>query len=119
MVVIGLSCCGLPLARTITDLSVPHFGLGIGVGTIDAALVPLLSHFVDQKGSRQYGPIYALQQFSVSIAYSFGPLVAGQAVKIIGFKWLIRIVGFINLITCPLLQELEFNNVRHFLYIPM
>lgn len=111
MVVIGLSCCGLPLANTIPHLSLPHFGIGLGVGTIDAALVPLLSIFVDQKGSSHYGPIYALQQASVAVAYSFGPLLAGQAVQIVGFPWLIRTVGFINLITCPLLLELESKDV--------
>lgn len=111
MVVIGISCCGLPLADTITQLSVPHFGIGLGVGTIDAALVPLLSIIVDQKGSSHYGPIYALQQASVAVAYSFGPLLAGQAIHILGFPWLIRLVGFTNLIACPLLLELESKDV--------
>lgn len=111
MVAIGLSCFGLPLAETISELSLPHLGLGLGVGSVDAALVPLLSFLVEQNGSDHYGPIYALQQLSVAVAYSFGPLIAGQAVQNIGFPWLIRIVGFLNLITCPLLQELELNNV--------
>lgn len=112
MVVIGLSCCSLPLANTISQLSLPHFGIGLGVGTIDAALVPLLSIFVDQKGTPHYGPIYTLQQASVAVAYSFGPLIAGQAVHILSFPWLIRIVGFVNLITCPLLVELESQQVN-------
>lgn len=114
MVVIGISCCGLPLANSISQLSLPHFGIGLGVGTIDAALIPLLSVFVDQKGSCHYGPVYALQQASVAIAYSFGPLLAGQTVHLIGFPWLIRIVGFVNLITCPLLLELEAKEVNYF-----
>ncbi|XP_072377380.1 chromaffin granule amine transporter-like [Diabrotica undecimpunctata] len=107
MVIIGLSCYALPLANTMSQLSLPHFGIGLGVGAVDAALVPLLASFVDYRGGNQYGPIYALQQASVSISYSFGPLLGGQAVHVIGFPWLIRIVGFFNLLVSPLLLELE------------
>ncbi|CAH0555458.1 unnamed protein product [Brassicogethes aeneus] len=107
MVLTGLSCCALPLASTLFQLTIPHFGLGLGVGIVDAALVPLLANLVDSKGSSQYGPVYALQQASVSLAYSLGPLLGGEAVHIFGFPWLIRIVGFMNLLFCPLLLELE------------
>ncbi|KAL1495085.1 hypothetical protein ABEB36_010559 [Hypothenemus hampei] len=110
MVVTGISCCNLPIANNMTQLMVPHFGLGLGVGAIDAALVPLLANLVDEKGNRGYGPIYAFQQGAVAMAYSFGPLLAGQAVEITGFPWLMRFVGFCNLMFCPLLVELEHFN---------
>lgn len=107
MVIVGLSCCGLPLANTINQLTIPHFGLGLGVGAVDAALVPLLASMVENKGSNSYGPVYALQQAAVSLAYSFGPLIGGETVHLLGFPWLIRIVGFLNLLFCPLILELE------------
>ncbi|XP_019876619.2 chromaffin granule amine transporter-like [Aethina tumida] len=109
MVLTGLSCCALPLANNLFQLAIPHFGLGLGVGIVDAVLVPLLANLVDSRGSSQYGPVYALQQASVSLAYSFGPLLGGEAVRVFGFPWLIRIVGFMNLLFCPLLLELEKN----------
>lgn len=112
MVLTGLSCCALPLVNSISQLALPHFGVGLGVGAVDAALVPLLANFVDKKGSTQYGPVYALQQASVAVAYSFGPLLGGQAIHIFGFPWLMRIVGFLNLLTCPLLLELGNGEVR-------
>ncbi|XP_066261120.1 synaptic vesicular amine transporter-like [Euwallacea similis] len=107
MVVSGLSCCYLPLANTMSQLAIPHLGLGLGVGAVDASLVPLLANFVDNKGSAQYGPVYAFQQAAVAVAYSFGPLLGGQAVELVGFPWLIRLVGFLNLMFCPLLLEIE------------
>ncbi|XP_030761773.1 synaptic vesicular amine transporter-like [Sitophilus oryzae] len=107
MVLIGVSCCSLPLASTMNQLTIPHFGLGLGVGAVDASLVPLLANFVDAKGSTQYGPVYAFQQAAVAVAYSFGPLLGGQGVEMFGFPWLIRLVGFVNLLFCPLLLELE------------
>ncbi|XP_050314660.1 synaptic vesicular amine transporter-like [Anthonomus grandis grandis] len=107
MVVAGLSCIYLPEANSMAQLSIPHFGLGLGVGAVDASLVPLLANFVDNQGSTQYGPVYAFQQAAVAVAYSFGPLLGGQAVQIFGFPWLMRLVGFVNLMFCPFLLELE------------
>jgi len=61
----------------------PHFALGLGIGVIDAALVPLLATFVDATLSQEdhsessssmssYGTVYAIQQTSVSLAYCLG-----------------------------------------------
>ncbi|XP_076266068.1 synaptic vesicular amine transporter-like [Rhynchophorus ferrugineus] len=107
MVLTGLSCCSLPMASTMSQLGIPHFGLGLGVGAVDASIVPLLANFVDDNGCCHYGPVYAFQQAAVAVAYSFGPLLGGQGVELFGFPWLIRIVGFINLFFCPFLCELE------------
>lgn len=107
LILIGLSCCAIPLANVISDLSLPHFGLGLGVGAIDASLVPLLASLVDLQGGGHYGVIYAFQQAMVSMAYCFGPLLAGQSIHQLGFPWLIRIAGFINIMFCPLLLHLE------------
>lgn len=91
----------------------PHFGLGLGIGILDAALVPFLATYVDQKygdfdGSASetfsnYGAIYAIQQMAVSLAYSFGPLFGGELAKVLGFPWLMRTMGSINCLYGPLL----------------
>lgn len=117
MVVTGLSCCAIPLATSINELALPHFGLGLGVGAVDAALVPMLANLVDNKGNCHYGPVYALQQTSVNLAYSFGPLLGGQAVHSIGFPWLMRLVGLLNILYCSLLLELEVQKVGFSIYI--
>lgn len=67
----------------MAQLLLPHFALGLGIGVIDAALVPLLATFVDAtlaqedqgEGSSSmssYGTVYAIQQTSVSLAYCLG-----------------------------------------------
>jgi len=67
----------------VAQLLLPHFALGLGIGVIDAALVPLLATFVDAtlaqedqgEGSSSmssYGTVYAIQQTSVSLAYCLG-----------------------------------------------
>lgn len=74
----------IPAAGTLYYLMVPHFTLGLGIGAIDAALVPLLASTVDMKASpsdnesiasnsiSHYGAVYAIQQMAVSLAYSVG-----------------------------------------------
>ena len=70
MVAVGISATLVPAATTMSQLIVPHFGMGLGIGVADAALVPLLASMVDQSGN--YGLVYSIQQAAVSLAYSLG-----------------------------------------------
>lgn len=83
---------------------------------MDATLVPMLANLADKKSnSGNYGGVYALQQISVCLAYSFGPLLGGEAVRVVGFPWLMRLSGFLNIAFCPLLLELGEKQVRGYL----
>jgi MFS family permease len=62
----------IPSAGSVGQLAVPHFGLGLGIGVVDAALVPLLASLMDSRYAAHYGSVYALQQMAVSLAYSLG-----------------------------------------------
>lgn len=70
MLLVGLSATAIPAANSMSQLIIPHLGLGLGIGVADAALVPLLASLVDQSGG--YGPVYSIQQMAVSLAYSLG-----------------------------------------------
>ncbi|PSN56264.1 hypothetical protein C0J52_00383 [Blattella germanica] len=109
MVVLGISCVLVPSASNVSQLIVPHFCLGLGIGIVDAALVPLLANLMDSRYAAHYGSVYALQQMAVSLAYSLGPLVGGEMVRAIGFPWLMRSVGLLNLLYCPLLAFYSYD----------
>ncbi|XP_055300363.1 synaptic vesicular amine transporter [Sitodiplosis mosellana] len=109
LTVVGFSCLMIPHASSIASLVLPHFALGMGIGTLDVALVPLLASIVDTKymyddevasetsfGS-SYGGIYAIQQISVSMAYFLGPLLGGEISQYIGFSWLMSVIGLANI----------------------
>ncbi|XP_008547036.1 synaptic vesicular amine transporter [Microplitis demolitor] len=113
MTLIGVSVIFLPTATTMGQLVIPHLGMGLGIGIADAALVPLLASFVDQDGN--YGPVYSVQQVAVSLAYSLGPIVGSELVRMIGFQWVMRIVGLINLAYCPLLIYLAITTKKYLL----
>ena len=49
-------------------LVLPHFGLGLGIGVVDSALMPLLAFLVEERKSGAYGAVYAIAQvFSVHL----------------------------------------------------
>jgi MFS family permease len=77
-------------------------------GITDAAILPLLAHLVDTRhGTASYGSIYALSQTAVCLAYSLGPLIGGQLAEHLGFSALFRIIGFANILYCPMCLALK------------
>ncbi|XP_054166693.1 uncharacterized protein LOC128964158 [Oppia nitens] len=110
LALVGLSALTIPLASNMNHLIIPHFGLGLGIGTIDAAIMPFLANIVDTKYFTLYGSVYAIAQTAVCLAYSLGPLISGQLIQLgVDFSTLIRAVGLMNLMYCPLCLIL-----RHF-----
>ncbi|XP_058464275.1 synaptic vesicular amine transporter-like [Malaya genurostris] len=114
LLLVGISCILIPSAVTVLGLLLPHFGLGLGIGVLDAALIPLLATIVESQCSSDnesdicdsppnYGAVYAIQQIAVSLAYSLAPIVGGELVPLIGFAWLMRFIGILNLSYGPLL----------------
>jgi hypothetical protein len=62
----------IPLATSMWDLVLPHFGLGLGIGIVDSSLMPLLATLVDEEGHGSgYGSVYAIAQTAVSLAYRY------------------------------------------------
>ncbi|XP_017039775.1 synaptic vesicular amine transporter [Drosophila ficusphila] len=117
LLLVGVASILIPSATTVSQLLMPHFALGLGIGVIDAALVPLLATFVDATLSQEeqsegsssmssYGTVYAIQQTSVSLAYCLAPLIGGELAQTFGFAWLMRIVGIFNMIYGPILVYL-------------
>lgn len=116
------------MANSVGGLTIPHFVLGLGIGILDAALTPLLASLVDAKYSdddstssktilcfiflfvflkvssitgdslSNYGAVYAIQQMSVSLAYSLGPFIGGETAQYIGFTWLMFVIGACNIL---------------------
>ncbi|XP_025094241.1 synaptic vesicular amine transporter-like isoform X2 [Pomacea canaliculata] len=102
MLLISLCLFCLPFSTTIPQLTLPHLGLGLGLGITDAAVMPLLALLVDRRHDSFYGCVYAIVQLAVCLAYSVGPSVAGLIVKSVGFPWLMRGMAIINLLFSPL-----------------
>ncbi|CAG0898676.1 unnamed protein product, partial [Cyprideis torosa] len=117
----GLCSMLVPLATSMWHLVLPHFGLGLGIGVVDASLMPMLAYLMELRHSAKYGAVYAIAQTGVCSAYFLGkaylsgitelnllgPLFGGQAAKMFGFGVLMRIAGIINILYAPLLLCLD------------
>lgn len=68
----SISSLEVPEAGSLLALAGPHLGLGVGVGTVDAALMPLLAAVVDARHVAAYGAVYAIAQAAVALAYFLG-----------------------------------------------
>ncbi|KAG8177856.1 hypothetical protein JTE90_027122 [Oedothorax gibbosus] len=102
LLTVGVCAITIPLSTHVLQLVIPHFGLGLGIGVIDASLMPLMAHLVDTRYTALYGSVYAVAEIAVCLAYSIGPLLGGYLVKIMGFSWVMRFFGILNLLYCPL-----------------
>lgn len=88
------------MANSISQLSVPHLGIGAGIGAVDAALVPLLATLADsQRRDRRdahatYGATLALGQTAVSLAYCLGSVSAVVSEKQVALNGPFRVEFF-------------------------
>uniref|UniRef100_A0A182JQB3 Major facilitator superfamily (MFS) profile domain-containing protein n=1 Tax=Anopheles christyi TaxID=43041 RepID=A0A182JQB3_9DIPT len=129
LLLVGSSCILIPSANTVAGLLLPHLGLGLGIGVVDAALVPLLATLVDAQlggtahleqdgelspeasgGEHGYGAVYAIQQIAVSVAYSLAPIVGGELVPVIGFATILRTLGVLNILYVAVLACSSFRS---------
>ena len=112
MLILGCSCCAVPLASSVFHLTLPHFGIGAGIGAVDAALVPLLATLAENNLSARsqvttsYGGTFAWGQTAVSLAYFLGPFLGGVLVETFTFPKLMVAMGLLNLFYLPLLVVL-------------
>nr|WOP32310.1 vesicular acetylcholine transporter [Spadella cephaloptera] len=99
----GICSLLIPFPRSFWGLVLPICGICYGIALIDTALLPTLGYIVDTRHTSVYGSVYAIADISYSLAYAFGPIVAGEITHRIGFFWLSVIIFITNLGFAPLL----------------
>ena len=87
----------IPEATSIWGLALPHFLLGLGIGIVDSALMPLLANLVDEEGHGEaYGSVYAIAQTAVSLAYGLGQKIASHPLDMMAKSGSFHILFIIN-----------------------
>ncbi|ELT91656.1 hypothetical protein CAPTEDRAFT_17780 [Capitella teleta] len=112
LVFTGICVICIPLATQITHLITPHLFLGLAIGMVDAALMPLLALLVETRHVSVYGTVYAIEQVSVSLGFALGSSVGGQMVEFVGFAWLMRGMGIACFLFLPLCYFLRKSPFR-------
>ncbi|KAI3381840.1 hypothetical protein SNEBB_003581 [Seison nebaliae] len=103
LIIEGLMCFIIPFARNIYAVSIPICGLCFGMGLVDTAILPMLSNLVDARHTPVYGSVYAIADISYSIAYAFGPVLAGWIVAKSNFLTLNLLICAVNIGYAPVM----------------
>ncbi|KAK2187304.1 hypothetical protein NP493_170g03000 [Ridgeia piscesae] len=103
----GLSCLIIPFCTKYIAVVFPIMINCFGIALVDTAILPTLGYLVDVRHVSVYGSVYAIADISYSLAYAFGPMIAGGIVNEIGYTWLNVGICLSNLIYAPLLIALK------------
>ncbi|XP_062613862.1 synaptic vesicular amine transporter-like [Saccostrea cucullata] len=112
MILVGFCLICIPFSTSVSQLILPHFGIGLGLGIVDAALMPLLALLVDLRHVTSYGSVYAIAQLAVCLAYGLGPMLGGEIVKLLGFPCLMWSLGCLLVVTSPCCLVLRFVKAK-------
>uniref|UniRef100_A0A0N5BUD0 MFS domain-containing protein n=1 Tax=Strongyloides papillosus TaxID=174720 RepID=A0A0N5BUD0_STREA len=103
----GISCAVVPFMTSIWELIIPLSTICFGIALIDTSLLPMLGYLVDTRHVSVYGSVYAIADISYSLAYAFGPIIAGSIVHNVGFLALNILICVLNVGFTPVVFMLR------------
>lgn len=103
----GFSCFTIPFTNSVLQLIIPLSTLCFGMALIDTSLLPMLGYLVDTRHVSVYGSVYAIADISYSLAYAFGPIIAGEIVATMSFLTLNIFICILNTAYTPVLLMLR------------
>lgn len=103
----GIACFAIPYTSSVAQLIIPLSFVCFGIALIDTSLLPMLGHLVDTRHVSVYGSVYAIADISYSLAYAFGPIIAGWIVSTWGFFALNLIIFLTNVLYAPVISTLR------------
>lgn len=104
----GVSCFLIPFCTNYFAIMIPISGICFGIALVDTAVLPTLGYLVDVRHTSVYGSIYAIADISYSLAYAFGPIMAGNIMHLFGFFALNMGICFSNLLYAPVIYFLRY-----------
>nr|VZI02554.1 unnamed protein product [Spirometra erinaceieuropaei] len=112
MVICGLSLICVPFAQSMVHLLVPVFTLGVGIGMVDASMMPQMGCLVDLRHVAVYGSVYAIADAAFCLGFAIGPVVSGSLAQTVGFSWSIWGIATVSIAYAPLLFFLRNPRTR-------
>ena len=103
----GVSCLILPFCPSYLGIVIPIMIDCFGIALVDTAVLPTLGYLVDVRHVSVYGSVYAIADISYSLAYAFGPIIAGGIVDKIGYVWLNVGIFVSNILYAPVILMLR------------
>ncbi|CAF0786098.1 unnamed protein product [Brachionus calyciflorus] len=104
----GVSCLLIPFCTNFWAIMIPISGICFGIALVDTAILPTLGYLVDVRHTSVYGSIYAIADISYSLAYAFGPILAGNMMYLFGFTALNIGIFLSNILYAPVIYFLRY-----------
>lgn len=104
----GISCLMIPFCTNFLTIMIPISGICFGIALVDTAILPTLGYLVDVRHTSVYGSIYAIADISYSLAYAFGPILAGNIMYLFGFTALNIGIFLSNILYAPVIYFLRY-----------
>lgn len=104
----GFSCFIIPFCTNYIAIMLPISGICFGIALVDTAILPTLGYLVDVRHTSVYGSVYAIADISYSLAYAFGPIMAGNIYHLAGFFALNMGICFSNVLYAPVIYFLRY-----------
>lgn len=104
----GISCLVIPFCTNYLAIMIPISGICFGIALVDTAILPTLGYLVDVRHTSVYGSIYAIADISYSMAYAFGPILAGNIMYLFGFTALNVGIFLSNVLYAPVIYFLRY-----------
>ncbi|KAL6456361.1 hypothetical protein MHYP_G00349040 [Metynnis hypsauchen] len=112
MTIVGISLICVPLAQNIYGLIGPNGGLGFAIGMVDSSMMAIMGYLVDIRHASVYGSVYAIADVALCMGFAVGPSTGGAIVRVIGFPYLMVIIGIVNILYAPLCFFLKNPAIR-------
>ncbi|XP_036433852.1 chromaffin granule amine transporter [Colossoma macropomum] len=112
MTIVGISLICVPLAKNIYGLIGPNGGLGFAIGMVDSSMMAIMGYLVDIRHASVYGSVYAIADVALCMGFAVGPSTGGAIVRVIGFPYLMVIIGIVNILYAPLCFFLKNPAIR-------
>ncbi|CAB4434310.1 unnamed protein product [Rhizophagus irregularis] len=103
MILMGIATPLISLPSKFWLVVLPLLFFGATYSIVTTPTLPLLGHYVTQKGGGAYGQIYALWNMAYSIGMFVGPVIAGLLFELFEFRNTLIIFGAAVLAITPLI----------------
>ena len=103
MILLGITTPLVSLPNNLWLVGLPLLFFGTAYSVVTTPTLPLLGHYVTQKGGGAYGQIYALWNMAYSVGMFAGPVISGLLFEIFEFRNTLIILGVAALAITPLI----------------
>ncbi|XP_066266512.1 synaptic vesicular amine transporter-like isoform X1 [Branchiostoma lanceolatum] len=97
----GVFTITLPLCKNLPQMLVPYFIVGLSRGITSTTLITEIGYLADIRHGSRYGTAYAIAENAICLGIAVGLASSGTLLNALGFPWMMRTAGLLNVLLSP------------------